>query len=430
MQISGLRYGAQLLGLVDFPHPEYLTGGADNGAIQDLLDKYGKIVVKPVYFSAVGKKGKAGLVRVVDNLVDALTAKRELYFANHQMGGRTVTANGVTFEAFIPSEIEVYFSITESTQSRMPIFSISPWGGVEIESLGSDKLHTTWIDPFMGLKSFDLTNALRDTGCPAEFISPLVQQLPKLWQLYNSYGLSTIEINPLRIQRVGGRYIPMACDIKASFDQDNPASKRVGLPDTIFKSDTTAFEQEINLLRTYQGQSDVLEMNPEGTILPFMFGGGANSAATETLGSRAIFASDFGGNPPYEKMYEIARISFQHHLKAANVLLLIGGKANNTDIYVTFRGVFDALRDHFAEFGPHPIYVVVGRGGPNLISGMVYARDILDSLNLPYRFFGYDTSMIMTLEYACRVDDWWQSDGRDKYLAEGSAPSNQAEVQS
>lgn len=414
MQISGLRYGAQLLGLVDFPHPEYLTGGATNGAIQKLLDKYGKIVIKPVFFSAVGKKGKAGLVRIVDNLTDALTAKRELYFVKHKMGGRTVTANGVTYEAFIPSEIEVYFSITESTQRRMPIFSISPWGGVDIESLGSDKLHTTWIDPFMGLKSFDLTNALRDTNCRPEFISPLVQQLPKLWQLYNSYGLNTIEINPLRITRQGGRYIPMACDIKASFDQDNPASNRVGLPATIFKSDISPFEQEINLLRTYQGQSDVLELNPGGTILPFMFGGGANSAATETLGSRAIFASDFGGNPPYEKMYEIARISFRHHLDPANVLLVIGGKANNTDIYVTFRGIFDALRDHMVEFGRKPIYVVVGRGGPNLISGMVYARDILDSLNLPYRFFGYDTSMIMTLEYACKVDDWWQQEGLAK----------------
>ena len=415
MQISGLRYGAQLLGLVDFPHPEYLTGGATNGALQDMLDKYGKIVVKPVFYSAVGKKGKAGLVRIVDNLADALKAKRELYFASHKQGGRTVTANGVTFEAFIPSEIEVYFSITESTQKRMPIFTISPHGGVDIESLSNEQMVTNWIDPFMGLKSFDLTNALRDTGCPAEFISPLVQQLPKLWQLYNSYGLTTIEINPLRIQRVGGRYVPMACDIKAGFDQDNPASGRVGLPDTIFKSDTTAFEQEINLLRTYQGQSDVLEMNPHGTILPFMFGGGANSAATETLGSRAIFASDFGGNPPYEKMYEIARISFQHHLEAANVLLLIGGKANNTDIYVTFRGVFDALRDHFAAGGRKPVYVVVGRGGPNLISGMVYARDILDSLHLPYRFFGYDTSMIMTLEYACKIDDWWQQEGLKQY---------------
>ena len=415
MQISGLRYGAQLLNLVDFPHPEHLTGGATSGAIQKLLDRHGKIVVKPVFYSAVGKKGKAGLVRVVDNLSDALAAKRDLYFATHQMGGRTVTANGVTYEAFVPSEIEVYFSITESTQRRMPIFSISPWGGVDIESLGEDKLVSTWIDPFMGLKSFDLTNALHDTGCPPAYISPLVQHLPKLWQLYNSYGMTTLEINPLRLVRQGGRLVPMACDIKVGFDQDNPASKRAGLPQTIFKSDISPFEQEINLLRTYQGQSDVLELNPKGTILPFMFGGGANSAATETLGSRAIFASDFGGNPPYEKMYEIARISFKHHLDAANVLLVIGGKANNTDIYVTFRGLFDALRDHVAEHGPKPLYVVVGRGGPNLVSGMVYARDILDSLNLPYRFFGYDTSMIMTLEYACRIDQWWQDQGRAQY---------------
>ncbi len=415
MQISGLKYGSKVLGLVDFPHPDFLTGGATNGQIQDLLNKYGKIVAKPVFYSAVGKKGKAGLVRIVDNLPDALQAKRDLYFAAIGEGSRRVSANGVTFEAFIPSEIEVYFSITESTELRLPQFTISPWGGVEIESLAHDKIHTGWIDPFIGLKSFDLTNALRDTDCPPEFISPLVQQLPKLWDLYNSYGLSTIEINPLRVMRQGGRYIPLACDIKAAFDQDNPASKRIGLPASIFQTDISAFEQEINLLRTHQGQSDVLELNPGGSILPFMFGGGANSAATETLGNRAIFASDFGGNPPYDKMYEIARIAFRHHLAAAQVLLVIGGKANNTDIYVTFRGIFDALRDHMTEHGHQPLYVVVGRGGPNLVSGMVYARDILDSLKLPYRFFGFDTSMIRTLEYACRVDDWWTLEGHSKY---------------
>lgn len=415
MQISGLRYGAQVLGLVGFPYPEFLTAGATGGEIQAMLDKYGKIVAKPVFYSAVGKKGKAGLVRIVDNLPDAMTAKRDLYFASINSGPREVTANGVTFEAFVPSEIEVYFSITESTQLRMPTFTISPWGGVDIESLPKEKLCSGWIDPFIGLKSFDLTNALHDTACPAAFISPLVQYLPKLWDLYDSYGLTTLEINPLRVMRQGGRYIPLACDIKAAFDQDNPASARVGLPSTIFQTDISPFEQEINLLRTHQGQSDVLELNPAGTILPFMFGGGANSAATETLGRRAIFASDFGGNPPYEKMYDIARISFRHHLSAANVLLVIGGKANNTDIYVTFRGVFDALRDHMAEFGRQPLYVVVGRGGPNLIAGMVYARDILDSLKLPYRFFGYDTSMIRVLEYACRIDDWWAEAGRAAY---------------
>ncbi len=415
MQLSGLKYGAQLLDLVDFPAPEHLTGGASNGQIQALLDKYGKIVVKPVFHEGVGKKGKAGLIRVVDNLHDALEAKRDLYFAHHKHGSRTVKANGVTFEEFVESELEVYFSISESTIQRKPTFTISPHGGVDIESLAADKISTVWIDPFIGLKSFDLTNTLRDLGCPQRYISPLVQNLPKLWDLYTSYGLSTIEINPLRLKRKGSRYIPVACDIKAAFDQDNPAYKRVGLPEGIFQSNITQFEGEINRLRTYQGQSDVLELNAKGSILPFMFGGGANSAATETLGSKAIFSSDFGGNPPYQKMYDIARISLKHHWDTTNVILVIGGKANNTDIYVTFRGIFDALRDHIAENGWRPVYVVIGRGGPNLVKGMVYARDILDGLKIPYKIFGYDTSMILTLEYAKKIDDWWLKDGKALY---------------
>ncbi|PID81486.1 carboxylate--amine ligase [bacterium DOLJORAL78_65_58] len=420
MQLSGLRYGAHLLGLVDFPVPEFLTGGATDGAIQALLDKSGKIVVKPVFYEAAGKKGKAGLIRIVDNLHDALEAKRDLYFVEHKVGNRTVKANGVTYEEFIESDIEVYFSISESTATRKPTFTISPYGGVDIEELSADKIRSVWIEPFIGVKSFDLTNTLNDLGCPRHYISPLVQNLPKLWDLYNSYGLSTIELNPLRLKRVGNRFVPVACDLKAAFDQDNPAYKRVGLPMSIFQSGVTPFEGEINRLRTYQGQSDVLELNPQGSILPFMFGGGANSAATETLGNKAIFSSDFGGNPPYEKMYDIARISLKHHWDATNTILVIGGKANNTDIYVTFRGIFDALRDHVAEVGWKPVYVVIGRGGPNLIKGMVYARDILDSLKMPYRMLGYDTSMILTLEYAKRIDDWWLREGRDQYAAKVS----------
>jgi succinyl-CoA synthetase beta subunit len=417
MQLSGLKYGAKLLQLVEFPVAEFLTDGATHDEIQNLIDKYGKIVVKPSFSGGVGKKGKAGLVKIVDNLTDALAAKEQLYFATHKYGSKVVKASGVTFEAFIKAELEVYFSISSSTIYRKPIFTISPWGGVDIETLGPDKIRVNDIDPFIGLKSFDLTNQLNDTNCPEEFISPLVQNLPKLWELYDNYGLTTIEINPIRMARIGNKLVPVACDVKAAFDQDNPAWKRLMLPSTIFQTDVTPFESEINQLRTYQGQSDVLEMNSEGTIIPFMFGGGATSAATETLGASAIFASDFGGNPPYEKMYEISKIVFNHWLEKANVLVIIGGKANNTDIYVTFKGVFDALRDTVAKNGKKPIYVVIGRGGPNLIKGMFYAKDILDTLKLPYRMFGFDTSMIKVLEYAKKIDAWWASTGKAEYIA-------------
>jgi succinyl-CoA synthetase beta subunit len=164
-----------------------------------------------------------------------------------------------------------------------------------------------------------------------------------------------------------------------------------------------------------------------------MFGGGASSAATETLGSAGIFSSDFGGNPPYDKMYEIASIVFRHWVDRATVLLLIGGKANNTDIYVTFKGVFDALRDHVARTGRvPPLYTVIGRGGPNVVKGMFYAKDILDTLRLPYKMFGFDTSMMLVLEYARRIDAWWRREGRDAWTAARAggeaAPARAAEA--
>jgi succinyl-CoA synthetase beta subunit len=415
MQIAGLRYGSQLLKLVEFPVAECLDGGATRDEIQRMLDKHEKIVVKPVFYGGVGKKGKAGLVRIVDNLTDAMRAKEELYFAKHQFGSKTVRANGVTFEEFIRSEIEVYFSIDASTIERKSVFTISPFGGMEVETLPQEKKRVVWIDPFIGIKSFDLTNNLTDIGCPEKFISPLVQQLPKLWALYDGYGIETIEINPILMRREGNDYVPVACDLKIKFDLDNPAWRRLGLPPTIFQSDITPFESEINRLRTYQGQSDVLELNPGGTIIPFMFGGGANTAATETLGDHAIFSSDFGGNPPYEKMHEISKIVFRYWYDRANVVLIIGGKANNTDIHVTFKGILDAYRDHVAAHGKKPIYWIIGRGGPNLIRGMMYAKDILDTLKLPYKMFGFDTSMIEVLEYAKKIDDWWDSEGKNLY---------------
>jgi len=50
----------------------------------------------------------------------------------------------------------------------------------------------------------------------------------------------------------------------------------------------------------------------------------------------------------------------------------------------------------------------MGRGGPRLIKGMSYARDILDSLEIPYKFFGYDSSMVEVVQYAVDLDDWYR----------------------
>ena len=95
------------------------------------------------------------------------------------------------------------------------------------------------------------------------------------------------------------------------------------------------------------------------------------------------------------------------------MLFIIGGKSNNTDIFETLRAMSDALREHFSKHGPTPLYVVIGRGGPNLIRGFGVMRDTLEALGLPYRLFGFDSDMSEVIGYARAADAWMKAGGRE-----------------
>jgi succinyl-CoA synthetase beta subunit len=413
MQITGMLYGARLLQHVDFPATEVLGPGASEDDIQRLIDRHKLIYVKPLFKGGVGKKGKAGLIGTATDLRMALKEKERLYFVEHRHGNAIAKANGVTFEAGVPAEHEVYFAIGDSTQFRAPTMTLSHKGGIDIEDLDKSDVASVPFDALTGLKAFVVANALSDIGAPKEIISPLVQHLPKLWELVHHYGMTTLELNPIRMSAgKDGRLTPVACDFKCGFDRDDPRWQRLDLPDHLFTADTSDFEQEVNQLRTHQGQSDVFVINEKGTILAPTFGGGANSLVTEVLGESAIISSDFGGNPPYDKMKSVARICYKHWLKQANVLFIIGGKSNNTDIYETFRAMGDALREHFSAHGPTPLYVVAGRGGPNLIRGFGALAETCDALGLPYRLFGFDSAISEVVNYARQIDAWMQAGGR------------------
>jgi succinyl-CoA synthetase beta subunit len=408
-----MLHGSKLLRFVDFPCAEVLGPEASEDEIGKLIEKTGSVFVKPIFKGGVGKKGKSGLIGRAKDLKTALAEKERLYFVEHRVGNVVSKAQGVTFEGAVPAEHEVYFALGDSTRFRAPTITLTHKGGVAIEELGKEHIAEVPFEALTGLKAFVIANALTDIGAPREVISPLVQNLPKLWELFHHYGLTTLELNPIRMSPGrGGLLVPVACDFKCGFDRDDPRRERLNLPASLFAGDYSDFEHEINQLRTYQGQSDVFVINAKGTILAPTFGGGANSLVTQALGDDAIISSDFGGNPPYEKMHDVARICFKYWLAQSNVLFLIGGKSNNTDIYETFRAMADALREHFGAHGPTPLYVVVGRGGPNLVRGMGAMRDTVEALGLPYRFFGFDSAMSEVVNYALAADRWMKAGGR------------------
>ncbi|MBF0627858.1 MAG: carboxylate--amine ligase [Magnetococcales bacterium] len=413
MQITGMKWGAKLLKYVDFPCAEVLGPESTPEQIQALIDKWGGCLIKPIFKGGIGKKGKAGLVGKATDVRTALKEKERLYFAEHTHGNQTSKSEGVTFEGFVKAEHEIYVSITDNTLYRAPTLTITHHGGMDIEELPPSKIAVVPFDPLTGLKGFVVSNALDKMNAPNEILSPLVQNITKLWDLFNNYGMTTLEINPIRMWRdPNGRLVPIACDFKCAFDGDDRNARRLSLPDTLDTVNLSDYELEVNQLRTYQGQSDVYVINPAGTITAMTFGGGANALVTELLGDLATISSDFGGNPPYAKMKQISDITYKHWLGQTNVLFIIGGKANNTDIYETFRAMGDGLRNHFNERGPTPVFVVVGRGGPNLVQGLGYLKDTLDSLGLPYAMFGYDSAMSEVINYAVAVDTWMKNGGR------------------
>ena len=139
MQITGMLHGAQAAEFAASPTTEVLGPEASEEEIKALIDKHGLVFIKPVFKGGIGKKGKAGLLGRAKDLKTALNEKERLYFAEHRVGHVKAKANGVTFEAGVPAEHEVYFSISDSTQFRAPTMTLTHMGGMDIEEL--DKSH-------------------------------------------------------------------------------------------------------------------------------------------------------------------------------------------------------------------------------------------------------------------------------------------------
>jgi succinyl-CoA synthetase beta subunit len=98
-----------------------------------------------------------------------------------------------------------------------------------------------------------------------------------------------------------------------------------------------------------------------------------------------------------------AALCFKHKLAHAGVLLILGGKANNTRIDVTFQAIADALRESAPLRNGKPLPTVVGRGGPGLVAGLLALQQALEELDWPYLICGPDTPITMVAQYAAEL---------------------------
>lgn len=336
-------------------------------------------------------------------MADFVEAQRAIkQVGGMEIGGRlSRTAYAVQI---IPADAEAYTAITYDSRSLSPMLTVSMKGGMDIEQVAEeDKVHLA-VDVFKGLDAYQAGALLDKLGCPKNTVSTFARALVSLWDLFSFTGMRMCEVNPWRLTPKGKA---VACDFKAVFDEANRKFQNLDLQLPDYPAASSPFEEEMSAWNasSYQGQAHVSDLGGK-LILPLLFGGGASTIICETLeqaGGSPIFLSDFGGNPPYERMLGTARICLEHNLARAKLLLILGGKANNTLIDVTFQAIADALGAYVEEHGPVKIPVVVGRGGPHLVKGLISLRNRLEELAMPYVIFGPDTPVTLVAEYAANL---------------------------
>jgi succinyl-CoA synthetase beta subunit len=399
LEINELTFLDHLAGKFDIPVPEHLPASATRSEIREALARWGgKGIVKPDILT--GKRGKAGVVFAVAEAQEAL--KKLKIAAAAEINGKIARTAYIT--QHIPADHEIYTAITYDSRFLAPSFTLSLQGGIDVEEISDAGKKTIPIDVFQGLNAYQASGMLEELGCPGPLVSPLARTFVKFWDMFIATGMRMAEVNPWRVTPDNQVF---ACDFKAIFDD---ANFKFGEFESIvpeYPEGKTEFEEEMAewSASSHQGQAHVAELGGK-KVLPILFGGGASTIIIETLeehGGEPIFLSDFGGNPPYARMYGTAERCFRHKLKDASLLLILGGKANNTLIDVTFQAMADALRDYAACCGPVRIPVVIGRGGPKMVQGFLAMQRTLEELRLPYVIFGPDTPLTLVAEYAAKL---------------------------
>ncbi len=388
------------------PVPGHLAGNSTISEIKRSLEVWGgAALVKPDILA--GKRSKAGAVSVVRSAQEAV--KELSRISGIEINGSL--PKGAYLVEMIPAQLEIFTAITYNSANRGPSLTISLHGGVNIEETsdeftgdGRRKKITIPIDIFEGLDAYQASDALEKLSFPQNLISSFSRVLIAFWDMFISTGMISAEINPWRITPKGK---PFACDFKATLDEANYKCQIPGIVYPEYPSNISEFEEsmaEWDKL-SHQGQAHVSDLGGD-KILPILFGGGASTIITEILdqeGGSPIFLSDFGGNPPYERMYGTAKRCFDYYLAKAKLLLILGGKANNTFIDITFQAIADALSDYCEEHGPISIPVIIGRGGPKLVKGFLIITQLMDQLQIPYVVFGPDSPVTMVAEYAAKL---------------------------
>ncbi len=253
---------------------------------KDLADLSFPLVLKAQV--PIGGRGKAGGIKLTDNLTDAVNTLSNIMGMNI----RGYTVEKVLAEEKMSIKKEFYLSISLDRTKRMPLLMISSEGGVDIESVSDQKIHKEWINPMIGLQAFNVRRILGHFAFDKIISKKMSDIIKKLYDLFREYDCELVEINPLVITEENDI---IALDSKIIINDDATFRHQDIIPEHV---ELTPLEKEAR-----ENNISFIQLN--GDIGVIANGAGLTMATLDALthyqGKGGVFL-DLGGTDDPEKV--------------------------------------------------------------------------------------------------------------------------------
>jgi len=337
-------------------------------------ETHGKEYVIKAQVLAKNRKEDGG-IKFADTMDEAEEIAEEM--RSSEVNGHDV--NEVLIESKVDHDREFYVSFLYDTDLRAPVMAFSENGGTGIEDRDVEKL-------VLDDENVDFKFRQFLEGKNIENIVKTGSALRKMYKLFLDEDLRMLEVNPLVETEDGPVVLDAMIDLEddAAYRHDRSYEQR-----SAFGRDQTERELEAKKIdeddhRGIAGKYTELE----GNIGMMLAGGGASLTNMDALieygGSPANY-TEYGGNPPTEKVYRLSKVIMSKELDG---LWHVGGTANNTDVLRTMKGFIQALRE---EKPSYPI--VVRRDGPHADEAFELLREVKEDLKLDMKLFRNDKPM-------------------------------------
>jgi succinyl-CoA synthetase beta subunit len=324
-----------------------------------------------------GGRGKAGGVRIVETLTEAVAATEALIgkrLITRQTGEEGVLVQKVYIEESCSIKREYYLSLVLDRADSAVTVVASREGGMDIEEVAAkspEKIINMEIDPVIGLADYQVRAVTHHLEIPEQAQGELLRTLKGLYQCYIEKDCNMIEINPLALTEENEL---IALDAKISFD-DNALYRQ---PDILELRDI--HEEDPKEVEASKFNLSYIAL--EGTIGCLVNGAGLAMATMDSIkyagGVPANFL-DVGGSASVESVTNAFRIILSDP-KVKGIFVNIFGGIMRCDTIA--RGIIEAAGRLHPE-----VPIVVRLQGTNETKGKellnksglrIYTADSLD----------------------------------------------------